>query len=190
MQDPVRQIWPVLAPQPYQTHLYLPAWSELLDLSGQERVLEVGCGDCAFLAELAPLVGELVGLECTAPGAVGADETLRDLDKPCFLFIGYFLEFNDDMGFDAIVIRKGLDQVQAERRLDWANHCSRLLRPGGVVYLADETAPPEAGMLGEHGWHAALIAGGLVIRQEVSAVPKGLELLAYKPEPRAASFAA
>ena len=163
------------------TDLNLPAWCELLDMSGQERVLEIGCGDCSFLAALAPICGELVGLEMSAAGAVGAHEMLKQVSKPCSLRIGSLLEFDDAAGFDVILVRRGLGHVPERERSAWCEKIARLLRPGGVVYLTDETARADLWLSSDTGWHEGMVSSGLEIRREVMKVPAGLEVLAAKP---------
>lgn len=159
----------------------LPAWTEMLDMSGRERVLEVGCGDGTFLAQLAATAGELVGLEATGPGAIAAHELFRTLPVPAKLHIGHLLDLSDASGFDVIVIRRGLEQVDAAIRTAWCRKLASLLRPGGLLYLADESSMAEAWLSNDDGWHNGVIAAGLSIRREVVRVPTGLEMVATKP---------
>jgi SAM-dependent methyltransferase len=97
-----------------------------------DRLLDVGCGPATITAELATLVGEVVGLEATAEavevaraGAPGLEVLLGDV---------HGLDLPDD-SFDVVhahqVLQHVADPVQALREM------ARVCKPGGLVAVRD-----------------------------------------------------
>lgn len=120
------------------------AWlAELTDLTGTERVLDVGTGGGHAAFALAPHVAEVVALDLTRPmlevaqkeAATRQLHNIRFLegdaqDIPCA-----------DASFDVVACRKAAHHFPYVRQAvcEWA----RVLKPGGKIALVDSISPEE-----------------------------------------------
>jgi SAM-dependent methyltransferase len=92
------------------------------------RVLDLGCADGALFRQLAPRIGEGVGidpeLECSVPMG------------PHRLIAGWFpKDLPDDRPFDVITLLAVLEHVPLDRQPQLAEDCARLLKPGGHLVV-------------------------------------------------------
>jgi ubiquinone/menaquinone biosynthesis C-methylase UbiE len=110
---------------------------ELLPLSGDERVLDVGAGTGAFAFALAPRVREVV--------AVDSDEAMAERarrDAPANVeFVvgdGERLPF-DDFSFDISITARTLHHTERPELV--IAELARVTRPGGSLLVVDQLAP-------------------------------------------------
>jgi ubiquinone/menaquinone biosynthesis C-methylase UbiE len=110
---------------------------ELLPLSGEERVLDVGAGTGAFAYALAPRVREVV--------AVDRDEEMAERarrDAPANVTIvvgdGEQLPF-DDFTFDISITARTLHHTQRPELV--IAELARVTQPGGSLLVVDQLAP-------------------------------------------------
>ncbi|MGD0255978.1 MAG: class I SAM-dependent methyltransferase [Acidimicrobiales bacterium] len=130
-------------------------WAELLNglqLRGDERVLDMGCGRGAILAMVAKLIpgGKAVGLDLWTADQSGnrPGTTLRNLgaesvSKHCALVTGDMsaMPFSDS-SFDAVLSSAAIHNIdrhhrQSPRRLQAVDEAVRVLKPGQRLMIAD-----------------------------------------------------
>jgi arsenite methyltransferase len=127
-------------------------WARLLrrlDLRGDERVLDVGCGRGAVLTMIAKLLprGHAVGIDLWSTAdqsGNGPDAARRNIESEgvrdrCELVTGDMRSMPlDDASFDVVVssiaIHNVLDREGRRRAID---EIARVLKPGGRVAIAD-----------------------------------------------------
>src|SRR5262249_49478978 len=126
-------------------------WAELLDelhLSGDERVLDVGCGRGAVLTMVAKLLprGRGVGIDLwraqqSGNGPTAAERNLQTegVRDRCEIVTGDMrsMQFPDasfDVVVSSIAIHNIRDRAGRSRAID---EIARVLKPGGRVVLAD-----------------------------------------------------
>jgi SAM-dependent methyltransferase len=129
---------------------------ELLAPQQGERILDLGCGDGALTAKLAPLVAAVVGIDSSPELIAAARE--RGLDAR--LGDAHELPFADE--FDAVFSNAALHWMTAPERV--VRGVARALRPGGRF----------VGELGGHGNVAAIrvaLAAELGMRGRAVAAP-------------------
>jgi SAM-dependent methyltransferase len=110
------------------------------------RVVDVGCGPAAALAEMADIVGptgSVVGVDAN-PGTVATARAL--LDGAGFPDAEVRVGTGDATGlepgsFDVAVMRHVLAH-NGPREQAMVDHLATLVRPGGCVYLVDIDGPP------------------------------------------------
>ena len=111
--------------------------SELVPLTGEERVLDVGTGAGALAFAFAPFVREAVGVdvvpELLAEGRKRAPENVELLEADATN-----LPFGE-ASFDVVACARTLHHV-ARPELVLAE-MSRVLRPGGTMLVVDQLAP-------------------------------------------------
>jgi cyclopropane-fatty-acyl-phospholipid synthase len=111
-------------------HAKLDRVADLLDLSGEERVLEIGCGWGALAAHLSPRSGGVTGITLSreqlafaqARGITNADLRLQD-----------YRDVSET--FDRIV---SIEMLEAVGEIYWPTYFERLracLKPGGTAVL-------------------------------------------------------
>jgi SAM-dependent methyltransferase len=110
---------------------------DLLQLTGDERALDVGAGTGAFAFALAPRVREVVALEI--------DEELAErarADAPTNVQVvigdGENLPF-DDFEFEVTGALRTLHHTRRPERM--VAELTRVTRPGGTILIADQIAP-------------------------------------------------
>ena len=110
---------------------------DLLQLTGEERVLDVGAGLGAFAFAVAPRVREVVAVEQN-PEAV---ERARELAPPNVQFVvgnGEALEF-EPFSFDMAATVRTLHHTPRPELL--VAELVRVTRPSGTILVADQLAP-------------------------------------------------
>jgi SAM-dependent methyltransferase len=110
---------------------------QLLDLSGQERALDVGTGAGALALALAPLIQGVVGVDIVpelldeAKKRAPANAAFQDADA-------YELPFPSD-AFDLVTTGRTLHHVERPELV--IAEMSRVLSPGGMMLVVDQLAP-------------------------------------------------
>ncbi len=82
---------------------------KLLELKGNKKVLDVGCGDCKFAFEIAPYFSEIIGIDTSSELLKVANEkkkTLKNNNVSVFFQNAKKTDF-DDSSFDIIFCRRG-----------------------------------------------------------------------------------
>lgn len=126
----------------------IPTWSDLVSLHFMglhknmgSRLLDVGCGNGAFLRRAATLGWDGYGVE---PDPAAANVAANALGTR--VFVGSLEEASfEDCIFDVITMNHVIEHVYEPRRL--LSECLRLLRPGGHLVVTT----PNAESLG-HKW--------------------------------------
>ena len=152
-------------------------WAELLDeldLRGDERVLDMGCGRGMVVVQAAGRLttGTAVGLDLwRARDQSGNDEDVTranaraaDVSERVELHTGDMtaLPF-DDGSFDVVVSSLAVHNIpDGDGRLKAIGEAARVLRPGGRLVVADfRHVPAYAGALARLGWHDLDVRGDL-----------------------------
>ncbi len=111
--------------------------ARVLALRGDERALDVGTGAGAFALALAPLVGEVVGVdivpELLAQARARAPENVELVEAD-----GRDLPF-EDSSFDLVASARTLHHTTRPELV--VAEMTRVLRPGGSMLLVDQIAP-------------------------------------------------
>ena len=104
-------------------------------LGPDDRVLEVGCGAAALAAVAARRGCSVVASDVSLRWLVLARKRLQELDSDVELVCcaAEALPFHD-AGFDLVIAGDVVEHV-ADQRL-FARECARVLRPGGLLFLA------------------------------------------------------
>jgi SAM-dependent methyltransferase len=105
--------------------------ADLVPLDGRE-VVDVGCGDGSLMRALAGRGASVVGVEVSEAAVARAGEGCR-LGRADALPL-------DDGSVDACVLMRSLHHVPAEAMPRAFTECARVLRPGGVMYVAEPVA--------------------------------------------------
>jgi ubiquinone/menaquinone biosynthesis C-methylase UbiE len=112
---------------------------DLLTLTGEERVLDVGAGTGAFAFALAPRVREVVALEIDEELA-----TRARADAPANVEVvvgdGEHLPF-DSFSFDVAGTLRTLHHTRRPELL--VAELARVTRPGGTILVVDQVAPTD-----------------------------------------------
>jgi len=124
-----------------QADILRPILLSGLDLAPRERVLEVGCGVGAVMAELAraePTLA-LTGLDCSADQIDGARRHLGSGGIPASLVVGDALALPfPDASFDRVVMVWVIEHLADEvARVAALREARRVLRPGGRIDLTE-----------------------------------------------------
>jgi SAM-dependent methyltransferase len=112
-------------------------------LGAASRVLDLGCGPGVWALDLAPRVGEMIGVDI-APAFVAfarAEAARRGLSNAHFEVASFldYQPFTD--GFDLIVLGAMLVHVDDPELLPLLRRVRGWLRPGGTVYVRTSLAP-------------------------------------------------
>lgn len=110
---------------------------ELVTVSGDERVLDVGAGTGAFAFALAPRVREVVALDRDEAMAERARET-APANVEVVVGDAEHLAF-DDFSFDLTVTARTLHHTPRPELL--IAELARVTRPGGTLLVVDQLAP-------------------------------------------------
>ena len=109
-----------------------------LPLSGG-RILDVGCGDGGLVRFLTREGGEVVGLECAEVQLRRARAAARVGGEAYVFGRGEALPFEGGC-FDAVVYSNSLHHVELDRMDQALDEASRVLRPGGLLYVVEPLA--------------------------------------------------
>jgi SAM-dependent methyltransferase len=110
----------------------LASW--LAPLAGGERVLDAGCGTGALALAVAPLVGEVVGVDAEEAFLVAAREAAP---PSCTFVVGDVAALPFDYGsFDIAGCLRVLHHVPRPELV--VAELARVVRPGGTVLVADQ----------------------------------------------------
>lgn len=163
---------------------------ELLTLTGDERVLDVGAGTGAFAFALAPRVREVVGIdqdeEMAARAREGAPENVEIVVAD-----GEHLPF-ESFSFDLAVTARTLHHTPRPELV--IAELARVTRPGGTIVVVDQLAPVDplaafelnrferardattTRVLSDGDLRALFDANGLVVRRdEIAREPRDLD---------------
>jgi len=97
-------------------------------------VLDVGCGDGAFVRELARAGAQVTGLECSEAQLVLCRGAPRVGGELYVEGVGQSLPF-PDASFDAVVFRGSLHHVPAEAMAEALREARRVLRRAGDIHV-------------------------------------------------------
>jgi len=115
------------------------ALEEVLDLKGDEVVLDFGCGSGRFSYWIAPRVKKVVGLEIT-PEMIDLAEKNRTSENVVFmLYDGIHFPvfpYPFDIGLSVWV----LQYMEMERLKKTVSELGRYLKPGGKVYFIEQAS--------------------------------------------------
>ncbi|MDJ0942278.1 MAG: class I SAM-dependent methyltransferase [Kiloniellales bacterium] len=103
------------------------------------RILDVGCGDGGLVRFLTREGAEVVGLESSEAQLRRAEAVARVGGESYLLGRGEELPFAE-RSFDAVVFSNSLHHVAPERMDRALSEAGRVLRPGGVLYVAEPLA--------------------------------------------------
>ena len=131
----------------------VPRWRERADehvrhlplLPGRPRVLDVGCGEGEFLAEMAKLGWDAEGLDPTAEAVEAARRRGVRVSQGDLTDVGL-----DEEGFDAITFRLAFEHVPDP--VAALHACHRALKPGGVVWIAAPNLDSDASRAFADAW--------------------------------------
>ena len=112
-----------------------------LDLSGEERLLELGCGVGALTRHLARLLprGRITAVDLSAHWSGVARRRLRHRRRVVVLSGDVRALDLDSESFDAVLIHFVLHDIPAPARRDVLETLAHLLVPGGTLYLREPT---------------------------------------------------
>ena len=103
------------------------------------RILDVGCGEGGLVRFLTREGGRAIGLECSEVQLRRAEAVVK-LGAESYVFgRGEDLPF-EDVSFDAVVFSNSLHHVAPERMDQALAEAGRVLRPGGLLYVAEPLA--------------------------------------------------
>lgn len=97
-------------------------------------VLDVGCGDGAFVRLLAQAGAHVTGIECGEAQLALCRQATPVADETYLSGVGQALPFADD-SFDATVFRASLHHVPAAEMLAALREARRVTRPGGEIFV-------------------------------------------------------
>ena len=106
----------------------------LAPLTGNERALDVGCGTGAFAYALAPLVGEVVGVDSSEEYVASAR---AHAPEGCRFVLGNAESLDFPYGdFDLVGCLRVLHHVRRPELV--VSELARVTRPGGRIVIADQ----------------------------------------------------
>lgn len=103
------------------------------------RILDVGCGDGAFVRELARAGAEVTGVECSEAQLALCHASPRVGGERCLYGVGQALPFEDAV-FDATVLRASLHHVPAGSMEQALREARRVTRPAGELFVFEPLA--------------------------------------------------
>ncbi len=103
------------------------------------RILDVGCGEGGLVRFLTREGADAVGLECSPVQLRHAEEAARVGAESYVSGRGEDLPFEDG-SFDAVIFSNSLHHVPPERMEQALAEAGRVLRPGGLLYVAEPLA--------------------------------------------------
>jgi len=144
---------------------------ESLDLSGTERVLELGCGNGVCLAYVARALdkgGAAVGIDTSSYMVERARKRLENFPN-AKVFHGDLRTLGMEEGsFDRVIFVHVLHDIEPEARLDTVKALARLLKPFGRISLLEPTSPSHG--MAPHEIRKILEEAGFT---DILAVPMG-----------------
>ncbi len=111
---------------------------EKMNLRGQEKVLEVGCGGGCLSRFLAPKVQKFVCVDRSAYWIRKARKRLLRYEN-IGLYVCDITEFQAEESFDAIVMHYVLHDIAEDKRLKTLALLYRYLKEGGLLYIREPT---------------------------------------------------
>jgi SAM-dependent methyltransferase len=108
-----------------------------VDLAGAD-VLDVGCGNGALAREMASLGARVIAMEISEAQLAAA----RAVDDGAIRLVVGRAEALPlpDASVDVVVFRASLHHVATDRMVPALHEAARVLRPGGIVYVAEPLA--------------------------------------------------
>jgi len=115
------------------------ALEEVLELKGDELVLDFGCGSGRFSYWIAPRVKKVVGLEIT-PAMIEVAEENRTVENVEFMLYDgvHFPAFPNP--FDLILSVWVLQYMEMERLKRTVSELCQYLKPGGSLYFIEQAS--------------------------------------------------
>ena len=123
---------------PPQLSSYMDKWDgekfiRLLNLTGNERVLEIGIGTGRLAVRVLPKCREFIGIDISPKTIERAKENLHEF-KNASLICGDFLEYSPKLAFD--VLYSSLALMHFEDKYAFIRKVYSLLNYGGVLVLS------------------------------------------------------
>ncbi len=112
--------------------------AENLELAGK-RILDVGCGDGGLARMMTRRGATVTGLECNPKQLENARAAEPAGDEVYVGGMGEDLPFDDD-SMDAVVLFNSLHHVAVDAQATALAEAARVVKPGGVVYVAEPVA--------------------------------------------------
>jgi len=112
--------------------------AENLDLAGS-RILDLGCGDGGLARMMTRRGAAVTGLECNPKQLAKALAAAPAGDEAYVEGVGEDLPFGD-ASMDAVVFFNSLHHVAVEAQAAALAEAVRVVRPGGIVYVAEPVA--------------------------------------------------
>jgi ubiquinone/menaquinone biosynthesis C-methylase UbiE len=103
------------------------------------NVLDIGCGDGAFVRELARAGAHVTGLECSEAQLALCRQAAPVADESYLAGVGQALPFPDGL-FDAAVFRASLHHVPAGEMTTALREARRATRRGGEIFVFEPLA--------------------------------------------------
>jgi ubiquinone/menaquinone biosynthesis C-methylase UbiE len=111
---------------------------DILDLPGK-RVLDVGCGPGVLVRMMTKAGAKVAGLECGALPLAKAQAADPVDDEIYVEGVGENIPF-DDASFDMVIFFKSFHHVPADAQEKALSEATRVLVPGGTVYILEPLA--------------------------------------------------
>ncbi|MGB2579926.1 cyclopropane fatty-acyl-phospholipid synthase-like methyltransferase [Elusimicrobium simillimum] len=110
---------------------------EYFDFKKTDTLLDLACGDGAFLAEAAPKVKNAVGLDCSSEQLALAAEALKKTKKVT-LIEGWLQDAHfDAASFDKISMRNAIRNLNNHEKGVLIHKASHWIKPGGIFVVED-----------------------------------------------------
>lgn len=112
-------------------------YSKLFDFQKTDVLLDLGCGDGAFLKANAKNVASAVGLDCDADALARAAESLAKT-KNVTLLQGWLQDYNfNDATFDKVSLKNTLRSLNNHDTGYLLHKISKWIKPGGIIVVED-----------------------------------------------------
>jgi trans-aconitate 2-methyltransferase len=110
--------------------------SNLRQLNGDEKILDIGCGDGKITADVSKFIpqGHILGIDPSIPMLDWAKKQYSSVEYPNLTFhVGGFLEPNIHESFDVIISNCALQHCS--NQFHAFRNFSKLLKPGGRLWI-------------------------------------------------------
>ncbi len=107
----------------------------------EKRILDVGCGGGILADALASLGGQVTGLDAEIEAIEAARAQAQRLNKTITYHCSAIEDY-EDQPFDLITCMEMLEHVTKPELV--IEHCARLLKPGGYLFLSTISRTPKA----------------------------------------------